>query len=127
MHRVREKGMGRSEGPLPESLHCLSSPRTNRCPGRVPRRLQQNGAEDDGRRGEAEQSGALGGRCEKGGRVWSAAAVTAGTDLAAEFARTFFDLEVVEFAKVISEGVVNSDRPDPYAWLLEGMVLDAGK
>jgi transcriptional regulator GlxA family with amidase domain len=66
-------------------------------------------------------------RWVKDGRVWSAAGVTAGIDLAAEFARTFFDLEVVEFAKVISEEVVHSDRPDQYAWVLEGVDLGAGK
>ena len=59
--------------------------------------------------------------------VWSSAGLMAGIDLAAEFARTNFDLEVVEFAKVMSEEVVNSDRPDPYAWVLEGVDLGAGK
>ena len=32
---------------------------------------------------------------------------------------------LIVFAKVISEEVVNSDRPDPYAW--EGEDLGAGK
>ena len=66
-------------------------------------------------------------RWVKDGRVWSSAGLMSGIDLAAEFARTNFDLEVVEFAKVISEEVVNSDRPDPYAWVLEGVDLGAGK
>lgn len=44
-----------------DGLHWLSSPCTNVRPGRVARRLQQNGAEDGGRRQVAEQSGALGG------------------------------------------------------------------
>ncbi|KIK04956.1 hypothetical protein K443DRAFT_643519 [Laccaria amethystina LaAM-08-1] len=66
-------------------------------------------------------------RWVKDGRVWSAAGITAGIDLAAEFTRTFFDLEVVEFAKVISEEVVHWDRPDPYAWVLESVDLGAGK
>ncbi|KIK04980.1 hypothetical protein K443DRAFT_4169 [Laccaria amethystina LaAM-08-1] len=65
-------------------------------------------------------------RWDQDGRVWSAAGVTAEIDLAAEFERTFFDLEAAEFAKVISE-VVHSDRPDPYAWVLEGVDLGAGK
>lgn len=34
---------------------------------------------------------------------------------------------LIVFAKVISEEVVNSDRPDPYAWVLEGVDLGAGK
>ncbi|EDR05113.1 uncharacterized protein LACBIDRAFT_294865 [Laccaria bicolor S238N-H82] len=66
-------------------------------------------------------------RWVRDGRVWSAAGVTAGIDLAAEFARSYFDLEVVEFVKVISEEVVNPDRPDPYAYVLEGVDLGAGK
>jgi transcriptional regulator GlxA family with amidase domain len=65
-------------------------------------------------------------RWVKDGRMWSAAGVTAGINIAAEFARTFFGLEVVEFAKVISE-VIHSDRPNPYAWVLEGVDLGAGK
>jgi hypothetical protein len=42
--------------------------------------------------------------------------VTAGIDLAAEFARTICDLEAVHL-----------DRPDPHVWVLEGVDLGAGK
>ena len=50
------------------------------------------------------------------------AGVTAGIHLAPKFVRTFFDC--------VCKGqleVVNSDGPDLYAWVLEGVDLGAGK
>ncbi|KDR70951.1 hypothetical protein GALMADRAFT_254564 [Galerina marginata CBS 339.88] len=56
-------------------------------------------------------------------KVWSAAGVTAGIDLAAEFARQHFAPEIVEVAKDISEYESNPAQPDPFARLLEGVDL----
>ena len=50
--RVREKEMSRSEHPLVDNLHWLSSPCTNRCPGLVQVASNKNGAENGDRRRE---------------------------------------------------------------------------
>lgn len=65
-------------------------------------------------------------RWVKDGKVWSAAGITSGIDLAAEFARVYFDKEVVEKAKETAEEVPRPDQPDPYAWMLEGVDLGDG-
>ncbi|KJA14172.1 hypothetical protein HYPSUDRAFT_49377 [Hypholoma sublateritium FD-334 SS-4] len=57
------------------------------------------------------------------GKVWSAAGVTAGIDLAAEFARVHFDKEVVELVKELSEYRPNPAQPDEFARILEGVDL----
>ena len=62
----------------------------------------------------------------KDGKVWSSAGVTSGIDLAAEFARVYFDKDVVEEAKQIAEEVPKPDTPDPYAWILKGIDLGYG-
>ncbi|KAF5330054.1 hypothetical protein D9611_010416 [Ephemerocybe angulata] len=57
------------------------------------------------------------------GKVWSAAGVTAGLDLGAEFSRVHFDPEIVKLAMEASEYVPRGAEPDPYAYLLEGIEL----
>ncbi|KAJ2915496.1 hypothetical protein MD484_g4893, partial [Candolleomyces efflorescens] len=58
------------------------------------------------------------------GKVWTSAGVTAGIDLAAEWARVQFSEEVVKLAQDVSEYVPNPAKPDPFARLLEGIKLD---
>jgi transcriptional regulator GlxA family with amidase domain len=58
------------------------------------------------------------------GKVWTAAGITAGVDLIAEFARVHFDPKVVELAKEISEYESNPAQPDPFAKILEGINLN---
>ncbi|KXN86036.1 Isonitrile hydratase [Leucoagaricus sp. SymC.cos] len=58
------------------------------------------------------------------GKVWSGAGVTAGIDLAAEFARVHFDPELVEYVKAVSEETPKPDRPDEWAHLLDGVELN---
>ena len=58
------------------------------------------------------------------GKVWSAAGVTAGIDLSAEFAKVHFDPKVVELAKMVSEYESNPAQPDPFAKILEGVKLN---
>ncbi|KAF9475790.1 class I glutamine amidotransferase-like protein [Pholiota conissans] len=57
------------------------------------------------------------------GMVWSSAGITAGIDLAAEFARVHFDPLIVQLAKDASEYVPNPAQPDPFAYLLDGVDL----
>ncbi|KAF9529544.1 ThiJ/PfpI [Crepidotus variabilis] len=57
------------------------------------------------------------------GKVWSAAGITAGIDLAAEFVRRNFDAEVVEVTKNLAEFKGKPDTPDEFAFLLEGVPL----
>lgn len=63
-------------------------------------------------------------RWVKDGKVWSAAGITAGVDLAAEFARVHFDPEVVRVVKDVSEYEPLPDQPDVFARMLEGVKLD---
>ena len=58
------------------------------------------------------------------GKVWSAAGITAGIDLSAEFARVHFDPRVVKLAKLVTEYESNPAQPDPFAKILEGIKLD---
>jgi len=58
------------------------------------------------------------------GKVWSAAGITAGIDLIAEFAKVHFDPKVVELAKTVSEYESNPAQPDPFAKILEGINLE---
>jgi len=58
------------------------------------------------------------------GKVWSAAGITAGIDLIAEFAKVNFDPRVVELAKLVSEYDSNPAQPDPFAKILEGINLN---
>ncbi|KAF9440974.1 ThiJ/PfpI [Macrolepiota fuliginosa MF-IS2] len=57
------------------------------------------------------------------GKIWSGAGITAGLDLAAEFARVHFDPEIVELVKAVSEETPRPDRPDMWAHLLDGVKL----
>ncbi|KAF9010795.1 ThiJ/PfpI [Cyathus striatus] len=57
----------------------------------------------------------------KDGKVWSAAGVTAGIDLAAEFARVHFDPEIVEVTRLLSEFEPKPDQPDVFSKILEGL------
>lgn len=57
------------------------------------------------------------------GKVWSAAGITSGIDLAAEFARVHFDPLVVEIAKDVSEYEPKPSHPDPFARILDGVSL----
>lgn len=57
-------------------------------------------------------------------KVWSAAGITAGIDLSAEFARVHFDPKVVELAKLVAEYEPNPAQPDPFAKILEGINLN---
>ncbi|CAA7264113.1 unnamed protein product [Cyclocybe aegerita] len=54
-------------------------------------------------------------------KVWSAAGVTAGIDLGAEFARVNFDPMVVELTKMVVEYKPNPDQPDDFAYILDGI------
>ncbi|KAF6744068.1 ThiJ/PfpI [Ephemerocybe angulata] len=58
------------------------------------------------------------------GKIWTAAGVTAGLDLAAEFARVTFDPEVNKLASELFEYQANPARPDPFKYLLDGVQLD---
>lgn len=58
------------------------------------------------------------------GKIWSAAGITSGVDLAAEFSRVHFDPEIVELVKAIMEYIPNPAQPDPFAYLLDGVGLD---
>jgi transcriptional regulator GlxA family with amidase domain len=58
------------------------------------------------------------------GKVWSAAGITAGIDLSAEFPKVHFDPRVVELAKTVSEYESNPAQPDPFAKILEGIKLN---
>ncbi|KAF6744088.1 ThiJ/PfpI [Ephemerocybe angulata] len=58
------------------------------------------------------------------GKIWTAAGVTAGLDLAAEFARVTFDPEVNKLASELFEYQANPARPDPFKYLLDGVKLD---
>ncbi|KAF8171107.1 class I glutamine amidotransferase-like protein [Pholiota molesta] len=57
------------------------------------------------------------------GKVWSSAGITAGIDLAAEFARVHFDPVVVEYAKIIAEYQPKPAKPDVFAFVLDGVDL----
>ncbi|KAF8160019.1 ThiJ/PfpI [Crassisporium funariophilum] len=57
------------------------------------------------------------------GKVWSAAGVTSGIDLAAEFARVHFDSEIVEITKDVSECSPKPAQPDSFAKILDGVEL----
>ncbi|KAJ3533750.1 hypothetical protein NMY22_g7207 [Coprinellus aureogranulatus] len=57
------------------------------------------------------------------GKIWTAAGVTSGLDLAAEFSKVTFDHELVEFGKIGAEYVPNPAKPDPFAFLLQGIEL----
>ncbi|KAF8171098.1 class I glutamine amidotransferase-like protein [Pholiota molesta] len=57
------------------------------------------------------------------GKVWSSAGITAGIDLAAEFARVHFDAVVVEYAKIIAEYQPKPAKPDAFAFVLDGVNL----
>jgi len=57
------------------------------------------------------------------GKVWSAAGITAGIDLAVEFATVHFDPAVVALIKDGSEYEPNPAQPDPFARILDGVSL----
>jgi len=57
------------------------------------------------------------------GKIWSCGGITAGIDLAAEFARVHFDQEVVELVKAVSEWEPKPDEPDEWAKLMYGVSL----
>ncbi|KAJ3520661.1 hypothetical protein NMY22_g12653 [Coprinellus aureogranulatus] len=57
------------------------------------------------------------------GKIWTAAGVTSGLDLAAAFVKAHFDKDVVKFAEEVFEYKPNPDRPDAFAYLLEGVEL----
>jgi len=58
------------------------------------------------------------------GKIWSAAGVTSGLDLIAEFARVHFDPEIVEMTKEVSEEKPKPATPDDFAYMLEGVDLN---
>jgi len=55
------------------------------------------------------------------GKVWSSAGITAGLDLAAAFARAHIHKEVIEVALEISEYTPLPDKPDVFAYILDGI------
>ena len=57
------------------------------------------------------------------GKVWSSAGISAGMDLAAEFARVHFDEEVVKLAQQVMEFEGRKAQPDPWAWIMDGVRL----
>jgi len=58
------------------------------------------------------------------GKVWSAAGVTAGIDLAAEFARVHFDEAVVNLMNQVIEFEGKKAQPDPWASIMDGVDLN---
>ncbi|KAF4611015.1 hypothetical protein D9613_006528 [Agrocybe pediades] len=58
------------------------------------------------------------------GKIWSSAGITAGIDLAAEFAKRTFDAEIVRIAKDAAEYEEKPADGDAFARLLEGVKLD---
>jgi len=58
------------------------------------------------------------------GKVWSSAAITAGMDLASEFARVHFDEEVVNLTKQVMEYEGQKAQPDKWASILDGVDLN---
>ncbi|PPQ72768.1 hypothetical protein CVT26_003152 [Gymnopilus dilepis] len=58
------------------------------------------------------------------GKIWSSAGITAGLDLAAEFARQHFAKELVELGRDIAEYKSNPSHPDPFKDILDGIRLD---
>lgn len=57
------------------------------------------------------------------GKVWSAAGVTSGIDLAAEFARAHFDPQIVAINLDVMEYEPKPAQPDPFARILDGVEL----
>lgn len=57
------------------------------------------------------------------GKIWSAAGITAGIDLAAEFARVHFDAAIVEMVQDGAEFEPKNAQPDPFSRILEGISL----
>ncbi|KAF6764342.1 ThiJ/PfpI [Ephemerocybe angulata] len=57
------------------------------------------------------------------GKIWTAAGITAGLDLGAEFARVHFDAELVEMIKGLSEFEPKPAQPDPWAKLMAGVAV----
>ncbi|KAF9556495.1 class I glutamine amidotransferase-like protein [Agrocybe pediades] len=57
------------------------------------------------------------------GKIWSAAGVTAGIDLTAEFMRVNFDEKLVKLVMELSEYSPLPDQPDAFAYILEGVDL----
>ncbi|KAJ3533748.1 hypothetical protein NMY22_g7205 [Coprinellus aureogranulatus] len=57
------------------------------------------------------------------GKIWTAAGVTSDLDLAAEFASVNFDKDIVELTKNAFEYQPNSDKPDPFAFILQDVQL----
>ncbi|KAF5328181.1 hypothetical protein D9619_013412 [Psilocybe cf. subviscida] len=57
------------------------------------------------------------------GKLWSSAGITAGLDLAAEFARVHFDPDLVALVRESSEYAPNPDQPDKFAYILDGVTL----
>ncbi|PPR06155.1 hypothetical protein CVT24_004206 [Panaeolus cyanescens] len=58
------------------------------------------------------------------GRVWSAAGVTAGIDLAAAFLAAQLDKELLDVLEDVAEYSPNPDQPDKFAKILEGVNLN---
>lgn len=61
------------------------------------------------------------------GKVWSAAGITAGLDLSAEFARVHFSPKIVELVNLGSEYEPNPAQPDPFAKILDGINLNGSE
>lgn len=57
------------------------------------------------------------------GKLWTSAGITAGLDLAAEFARVYIAKEVGNMAQEMSEYRPNPAQPDPFAYILDGVKL----
>ncbi|KAF6747020.1 ThiJ/PfpI [Ephemerocybe angulata] len=62
-------------------------------------------------------------RFVRDGKIWSSSGVTAGLDLAAEFARVNFDPEVNKAASEAFEYKANPARPDAFKYILDGVDL----
>lgn len=57
------------------------------------------------------------------GKVWSAAGVTSGIDLAAEFSRVHFDPQIVAINLDVMEYEPKPAQPDPFSRILDGVDL----
>ncbi|KAF6744199.1 ThiJ/PfpI [Ephemerocybe angulata] len=63
-------------------------------------------------------------RFVRDGKIWSSSGVTAGIDLAAEFARVNFDPDVNQAASEAFEYKANPAQPDAFAYILDGVDLN---
>ena len=125
-HEVRADTLRKSQSQVFGGMHGEHCPNPHRHPEPPPRSVQRKGLKylAQSRQLDHNVHWVRDRRWVKDRGEWSAAGITSGIDLVAEFARVYFDKDVVEEAKEIAEEVPKPDTPDPYAWILKGIDLD---